>query len=147
MPVETRSNVDQEIRTLVDGFAKAVREKNLDALMPHYAPELVVFNVVPPLRDKGIEANRKSWREWFDSFKGGIDYEVRELTVVGHDDVAFSHSLNHVAGESRDSGRVDGWIRVTVGYRKAGGKWLVTHEHVSMPIDMKTGKVPADLKP
>ena len=88
MPVETRSNVDQEIRTLVDGFAKAVREKNLDALMPHYAPELVVFN-----------------------------------------------------------GRVDGWIRVTVGYRKAGGKWMVTHEHVSMPIDMKTGKVPADLKP
>ena len=147
MPVETRSNVDQEIRTLVDGFAKAVREKNLDALMPHYAPDLVVFNVVPPLRDKGIEANRKSWREWFDSFKGGIDYEVRELTVVGRDDVAFSHSLNHVAGESRDSGRIDGWIRVTVGYRKTGGKWLVTHEHVSMPIDMKTGKAPFDLKP
>ena len=94
MPVETRSYVDQEIRALVDGFAKAVREKNLDALMPHYAPELVVFNVVPPLRDKGIEANRKGWREWFDSFKGGINYEVRELTVVGNDDVAFSHSLN-----------------------------------------------------
>jgi hypothetical protein len=34
MPVETRSYVDQEIRTLVDGFAKAVREKNLDVLMP-----------------------------------------------------------------------------------------------------------------
>ena len=42
---------------------------------------------------------------------------------------------------------MDGWIRVTVGYRKAGSKWLVTHEHVSMPIDMKTGKVPADLEP
>jgi ketosteroid isomerase-like protein len=147
MAVETRSNVGQEIRTLVDGFARAVREKNIDALMSHYAPELVVFNVAPPLRDKGIEPNRKSWKEWFDSFKGGIDYDVRELTVVGGDDVAFSHSLNHVSGESRDSGRVDAWVRVTVGYRKAGGKWLVTHEHVSMPIDMKTGKVPADLKP
>ena len=147
MAVDTRSNVDQEIRTLVDGFAKAVREKNLDALMAHYAPELVVFNVVPPLRDKGIEVNRKSWQEWFDSFKGNIDYEVRDLTVVGNDEVAFSHSLNHVAGENRDSGRVDGWVRVTVGYRRAAGKWLVTHEHVSMPIDMKTGKVPADLKP
>ena len=38
-------------------------------------------------------------------------------------------------------------LRVTVGYRKTGGKWLVTHEHVSMPIDMKTGKAPTDLKP
>ena len=147
MPVETRANVDQEIRALVDGFAQAVRQKNIDALMPHYAPELVVFNVVPPLREKGIEVNRKSWKEWFDSFKGAIDYEVRELTVVGNDDVAFSHSLNHVVGESREGGRVDAWVRVTVGYRKAGGKWLVTHEHVSMPFDMKTGKVPADLKP
>ena len=147
MPVETRSNVDQELRALVDGFAQAVRQKNIDALIPHYATELVFFNVVPPLREKGIEANRKSWKEWFDSFKGAIDYEVRELSVVGNDDVAFSHSLNHVVGESREGGRVDGWIRVTVGYRKAGGKWLVTHEHVSMPFDMKTGKVPADLKP
>jgi ketosteroid isomerase-like protein len=68
MPVETRSYVDQEIRTLVDGFAKAVREKNLDALMP---------------LSKAAST-------------------TRELTVVGNDDVAFSHSLNHVAGrESR----------------------------------------------
>jgi hypothetical protein len=36
---------------------------------------------------------------------------------------------------------------VTAGYRKTGGKWLVTHEHVSMPVDMKTGKSPAGLKP
>jgi ketosteroid isomerase-like protein len=147
MPVETRSKTDQEIRTLVDGFAKAVRDKNLDALVPHYAPDLIVFNVAPPLRDKGIEDNRRSWKEWFDSFKGGIDYEVRDLTVVGNDDVAFSHSLNHVGGESRDGGRVDAWVRVTVGYHKTNGKWQVTHEHVSMPIDMKTGKVPAGLKP
>jgi uncharacterized protein (TIGR02246 family) len=147
MPVETRSQVDQEIRALVDHFAKAVRGKDTNALMAHYAPELVVFNVAPPLRDKGIDVNRKTWSEWFDSFKGGISYEVRDLTVVGNDDVAFSHSLNHVVGENRDGGRVDGWVRVTVGYRKEGGRWRITHEHVSMPIDMKTGKVPADLKP
>jgi ketosteroid isomerase-like protein len=60
--------------------------------------------------------------------------------------VAFSHSLNHVTGENRN-GPVDGWVRVTVGYRKAGGNWLITHEHISMPFDMKTGKVPTDLKP
>ena len=46
MPVETRSTVDQEIRTLVDGFSREGREKNIDALMTHYAPELVVFNVM-----------------------------------------------------------------------------------------------------
>jgi len=147
MPVETRTHVEQEIRTLVDGFAKAVRDKNINALMSHYAPELVVFNVAPPLRDKGIEVNRKSWSEWLESFKGAINYEVRDLTIVGNDDVAFSHSLNHVAGEGRDGQRVDAWVRVTVGYRRDAGKWLATHEHVSMPIDMKTGKVPADLKP
>ena len=147
MPVQTPSTVDHEIRTLVNGFAKAVHDKDVDALMTHYAPELVVFNIVPPLREKGVEANRKSWKDWFDSFKGDIDYQVRDLTVVGNDDVAFSHSLNHVAGESRDSGPVDGWVRVTVGYRKVNGNWLVTHEHISMPYDMQTGKVTTDLKP
>ena len=146
MPVETHSTVDHEIRTLVDGFTRAVRDKNVDALMKHYAPELVVFNVMPPLREKGIQLNRRSWKEWLGSFKGGINYEVRDLTVVGNDDVAFSHSLNHVTGEN-SGGPVDGWVRVTVGYRKVGGRWLITHEHISMPFDMKTGKVPTDLKP
>ena len=39
------------------------------------------------------------------------------------------------------------WVRVTVGYRKLDGEWVVTHEHVSVPFYMDTGKAACDLKP
>jgi ketosteroid isomerase-like protein len=147
MPVETRQSVEPQIRKLADDWANAVRAKNIDALMSHYAPEVVVFNIAPPLQDTGAEVNRRSWQGWFDSFSGPIGYEIRDLNIVASDDVGFCHSLNHITGTRKDGGRADSWVRVTACLRRIGSKWLVTHEHVSMPFDMKTGKAMTDLKP
>jgi ketosteroid isomerase-like protein len=32
--------------------------------------------------------------------------------------------------------KADYWVRVTSGWRKIAGQWLITHEHVSLPINM-----------
>ena len=37
--------------------------------------------------------------------------------------------------------------RVTDGYRKINGKWLITLEHVSVPVDLETGKADINSKP
>ena len=42
---------------------------------------------------------------------------------------------------------VDMWVRMTVGFRKINGKWMVTHEHTSVPFDAESGKASVDLKP
>ena len=39
------------------------------------------------------------------------------------------------------------WIRATLCYRKIDGKWMVTHEHVSVPFDPESGQASLDLKP
>jgi hypothetical protein len=31
-------------------------------------------------------------------------------------------------------------VRVTDGYRKFGSEWLIVLEHVSVPVDLATGK-------
>jgi hypothetical protein len=38
-------------------------------------------------------------------------------------------------------------VRVTDGYRKINGKWLITQEHVSVPVDLETGKADLTSKP
>jgi hypothetical protein len=38
-------------------------------------------------------------------------------------------------------------VRVTDGYRKVNGHWLVEHEHVSVPVDLDTGKPDMTSKP
>lgn len=42
---------------------------------------------------------------------------------------------------------MDMWSRWTVFLKKIDDRWLIAHEHVSVPIDMETEKAMWDLKP
>jgi ketosteroid isomerase-like protein len=39
------------------------------------------------------------------------------------------------------------WVRVTTAYRRVKGRWMITHEHSSVPFDAHTGKAALDLEP
>jgi SnoaL-like domain len=59
-----------------------------------------------------------------------------------------SGSLDHLAGTWTDGEREDFWTRATVGMRKTGDGWKVTHEHTSVPFYMDGTPRPAfDLRP
>jgi ketosteroid isomerase-like protein len=43
--------------------------------------------------------------------------------------------------------KTDRWLRWTACYHKTNGKWLIVHEQVSVPVDVRNGKAMLDLKP
>jgi uncharacterized protein (TIGR02246 family) len=136
-----------QIRALIEEWLESVRKKDIKGVMAHYAPDLVTFDIVPPLATKGADKYRQSWEMWFDSIEGPIDYEMRDLTITASEDVAFCHSVNRVSSVSKKAGKEETWLRATVGFEKVNGEWLVAHEHVSLPFHMETGKAALDLKP
>jgi uncharacterized protein (TIGR02246 family) len=144
---ETRTKSEAAIRELIDGFVKAIRAKDIHGVMSVFAPEVVSFDLGPPLQHGGGETFKKRWQELFESFQGPIDYEVRDLSITAGDDVAFSHSLNRMSGTMMNGLKTDRWLRWTACYRKLNGKWLIIHEQVSVPVDMRNGKAMLDLKP
>jgi ketosteroid isomerase-like protein len=147
-PQPGRQTEEDEIRKLLDDYAEAVRAKDLEKLMAHYAPDVLAFDVLPPLQYRGVEAYKKSWGVCFDWMDGPLGYELRELSITTSGDVAFSTSLSHLFGKEAKNGKeMDVWLRLTHGYRKVGGNWRITHEHGSVPIDMETDKALFDLKP
>jgi ketosteroid isomerase-like protein len=46
-----------------------------------------------------------------------------------------------------DGKRLEMWWRSTVCYQRIEGRWMVTHEHNSVPFDPQTGKASLDLRP
>ena len=146
---DAQANDQAQIRALEDRFAKAFREKNLSAIMSVYVPDesLLVFDVVPPRQYKGAKAYQKDWEEFLAMFDGPITFELSDLQIVTGGSVAFSHSIQHVAGKMKDGSAMDFTVRVTDGYRKVNGQWLVAHEHVSAPVDLTTGKADLTSKP
>ena len=148
MPTATSKATDQtEIRALLDDRIKAVRAKDVDGSISSMTRDVLLFDIIEPLQKMGSDASRKRAEEWFSSFKGPIGYEIRDLRITAGNDVGFSHGLSHVSATRTDGGQLDMWWRTTLCFQKTDGKWIVTHEHNSVPFDVKNGKASLGLKP
>ena len=134
------------IRQRVADWAKAISTKNIDGIASLYAPDLVSFDLTPPLRYFGADGKRRAWRAIFAGLSGPIAYEVRDLKVTANGELAFVHSLNHIT-TTLPTGHVDIWLRWTACFRQIGDAWLVVHDHVSVPADPAHGKAVLDLTP
>jgi len=135
------------IRERIDALAQAIRAKDLDGVMAIFAADVVSFDLGPPLVHGGGEDFRSHWRALFDAYRDDIAYEVRDLAVAVAGDVAFSHSLNRMAGAAADGRRSERWLRWTACWRRTAGRWQVVHEHVSVPVDLRAGRALLDLRP
>jgi ketosteroid isomerase-like protein len=126
------------LRQRVQELSKALRAKDLDGVMSFYAPDIVSFDLDPPLRYAGIDDKRRAWQEFF-AHPGPVTYEVCELDVMVEGDLALVHSVNHVRGAL--------WVRWTACFRRVAGLWLIVHDHVSVPADLARGQAVLDLQP
>jgi ketosteroid isomerase-like protein len=115
--------------------------------MSYLAPDILSFDVVDQLQQIGSDASRKRAAKWFSSFEGPIGYEMQDLSITAGDDVAFCHGLSHVSATIKDGGELDMWWRMTICFKKFEGRWMVMHEHNSIPFDVESGKASLGLKP
>src|SRR4051812_6578218 len=94
----TEREVDEaEIRRQIDGIVDGIGAKDLDALRRIYAPDVVSFDVEPPLQHVGIEAKMANWARAFAFFEQ-VSYEVRDLALTVGDEVAFGHCFGRLSG-------------------------------------------------
>ena len=138
---------EQAIRRLEDRFAQAFNAKNLDAIMSVYSWDVFVFDLVPPRQYVGADAYRKDWQNLFAALKGPVKVEISDLRIVNDGTLGYSSSIQHVVSTDAKGPPVDFTVRVTDAYRKTSGKWLITQEHVSVPVDLETGKPDLNSKP
>ena len=148
MTAETKQTSEvTQIKKRIDELANAFRSKDINRVMAIFAPEVVAFDLVPPLAYTGREGYRKQWEKLFASYQGQIEYEIRDLRVTAEHDLAFSHSINRISGALKTGPKTYMWLRMTACWRRIDGQWLLEHEHVSVPVDVEGAKALLDLKP
>ncbi len=138
---------EADIRQRIGKAVAAIRTMDLNGVKPIYAPDIVSFDIVPPLQHVGAEAKCKNWLDVFTVFQRPLGYEIRDLMITAGDGVAFGHSLNRISGTLNNGNSIDYWVRWTACFRKIDGNWLITHDHVSVPVDVESGRTLPNLKP
>lgn len=122
------------IRELITAWESAIRNQDIEGVVAHHAADILLFDVVAPLRSEGIAAYRKGWVEQFFPWAGQDGkFELSDLVVTAGDRVAFATALIKCAGTEQGR-RVEFTLRLTLCFEKRDGLWIFVHEHHSEPI-------------
>jgi uncharacterized protein (TIGR02246 family) len=133
-----------QIEALERGFGAAFSAKKLDKVMSYYAHDgLFVFDVTPPREHVGWADYKKDWQDLFAGNPGPLSVKISELSITVVGPVAYGHSVQDTTFTGKNGAKSEVVVRVTDVYRKQGGTWKIVQEHVSVPVDLATGK--ADL--
>ena len=131
-PETAAGGTEAEIRRLVEDWTRAVRAGDLDAVTARHPDDVVMFDVPPPeAGNRGIDAYRASWPQFFEYLRSSGHFDVLEADVTAGDEVAYVWALLRCGSPEAVAADPERRLRLTLGLRRDEGQWVIAHEHHS----------------
>jgi ketosteroid isomerase-like protein len=92
------TSTEYAVRALLDRRSEAIWARDIDGLISCYSPDIVYFDIVPPLQYVGLAALRGRFLHWFDGFESPIGQELHELRISANGDIAAASMLIRASG-------------------------------------------------
>lgn len=147
VPASAQAGDKAAIEALYKNFNDAFNKKDANAIMAFYAPDIFVFDVIPPRQYVGWDAYKKDWQDVFTAMPGPIQNNISDLQITIVGSVAYTHYIENGTMTDKDGKALHMAVRATDVLRKANGKWLIVQEHNSFPVDLETGQADPLSKP
>jgi uncharacterized protein (TIGR02246 family) len=132
---------------LIADWAAAARAFDIERIMASYAPDIVAFDAIAKLRFEGAQAYREHWLACAEMCPGPMVFEIHDLAIQAGDAIAFAHYLIRCGVIGEDGKENAGYMRATVCCRNTNGRWLIAHEHYSVPFDPANSQALLGLEP
>lgn len=131
----THIHEHDDVGKVLESFAEAVRNGVIDKIMSFYADDIVAYDMMPPLEFTTKASFKKAWQEYFtEQFMFPINYSFEKTRIDVAEDLAIVHTLIHLSGDTVHSAYMDNFLRCSMCLRQINGKWLITHQHNSVPL-------------
>ncbi|HEY3629522.1 MAG TPA: nuclear transport factor 2 family protein [Jatrophihabitantaceae bacterium] len=118
------------IRAIHQHWSERTAAKDLDGLMRDVAPDVVSYEHAGTLQYVGIDEVRAVCRRGLDASPGPIEFDIPDLTVHASGDLAVAWGLDRIVVDG-----VETRSRATRIFQRRASTWLMTHQHLSMPMD------------
>jgi ketosteroid isomerase-like protein len=123
-----------EVRHVIEDWAEATRQDRKDDVLKNHVSDLVVFDVLPPMKYETTESYRRSWSDWQPETQCEGKFDLENLSVTAGSDVAFAHSFIRCGGTMANGRVFEDLVRATFCLRKIDGLWKISHQHISKPL-------------
>ena len=129
--------MNEQIRDVILDRARRLTAGDAPGVVAHNAPEVVEYTLAPPLGGPADGHDPKPLEAWLQTFEAPPKREVTQLEITADGDVAFATSIDSMTAVPRGATEpFTLWYRATLGLRRVDGRWLITHEHNSVPFLM-----------
>jgi ketosteroid isomerase-like protein len=130
---EPSSQDEMDIHALIEKWAKAVREENLEGIRADHDTGILMFDVPPPFSSQGLDAYMATWGTFFSCAEKPVAFDFHDVKITAGKDVAFATATGRCVDVNPKGHREVLEFRLTMGLKKMDGRWRVMHEHHSLP--------------
>jgi ketosteroid isomerase-like protein len=123
-----------EVTKVLEAWALATREGRLDDVLRSHDADVVIYDVLPPLRYSSAAEYRASWGDWQPDVEGQGRFELEDLRVTAGADVAFAYGVIQCGGTLPNGTTFQDTVRATFCLVRQEGMWHVVHQHISKPF-------------
>ncbi|MGR6921771.1 nuclear transport factor 2 family protein [[Actinomadura] parvosata] len=143
-PIGDQGAAEAEVRQVHERWHAGTAAKDLDGMLAAIAADVVSYEQEAPLQHVGVDAVRQVCaRGLAAAGDAPVTLSNPGLKVLVREGLAVSWGLDLVrVGASGES-----WSRGTRVFERRGGKWVMVHQHLSVPYDPATGEARTDLRP
>jgi ketosteroid isomerase-like protein len=127
-----------DVRAITAMENKLIPDTDAQDIASHYAPDAYVEDIVAP----GIYRGRKEISAAFGTQLAAIQSmksEILDMNIASDGTLACAAFRSNFDMTMKDGSHVKMSVRTLDAFRKFDGKWLITQEHLSVPMDAKTG--------
>lgn len=125
---------EAQVCLVLQQWAAATRKGQRDHVLSNHLPDVLIYDVLAPMKYDGAAAYRQSWDEWQPDTQGEGQFDLQDLSVTAGAEVAFAHCFIKCGGVLPDGKAFEDLVRATFCLCKASGSWKVAHQHISKPI-------------
>jgi ketosteroid isomerase-like protein len=138
-----------QIAALENRLVDAYTKMDVKAAMAFYVDdkETVFFEDTLPFQLKGLESLRNYNEGFYKNLKvTQFHPRLEAMSIVVSGDLAAAHFILPIKWTDKNGSHLERG-RGTHIFKKIDGKWLIWHEHFSVPFDPATGKAVLDATP
>ncbi len=143
-----------EVAAARAAWLEAFAAQDLDQMMSFYVEDIYTYDLMAAPTEAGLamafdgeQSWRQNWITFFDMFAEDLVITIEDLTVYQQGDLATVYGLTRLEGTIVGGPYIDMWVRETNLLRRVNDRWLVVHDHVSVPFDFATGRALTNLGP
>ena len=136
-PASQAASPDAEFKKLIEDYYAAWSMLNTDAPAKYYAKDAdLIFYDIAPMKYNGWQAYHDGVQKYFFDTATSVKLvpNMNDLKITRRGDVAWTTVTFHLTSALKAGGAMELDARHTAIWERRGGRWLIVHEHISVPL-------------